>query len=370
MAMTFYRNTLIFLCFVIAASIPIVVQAQVSAEVGGYLQTWYLADQQTEISPGEEINTNGFRVRRARLTARASLNEHFSATTWLDFASGTNPLLDFHMDAHVRPWLNFRAGQFIMPGQSFDTGRLVSSRLFFYERPGVTTALASGMGYDAFRDIGVMAYGTYGRLWYGIHAGNGAGRFTQAGTNITQRSAGSGLYGARIDYEMIGGLTLGAHVSTNQQRDVVQAGSDPFDIDRTSWSVRLHTNNLGVERLYSQFEYMRMDVNDSSRGVITDVDDAYDLHGFYGEVGYGITREWHILGRFDQVVQKPGQSGFSAGESRFNRDSVTLGVTRYVFHENREIARAYLNYNVGTSSPGDLNNHALVLVLQLRFIPI
>lgn len=364
------KSTLIIILSVCFSFMINDARAQVSMDVGGYLQTWYLADQKTEVGSGEDITISGFRVRRARLTARASVNETFSATTWLDFASGTNPLLDFHMDAHIRPWFNLRAGQFIMPGQSFDTARLVSSRLIFYERPGVTTALASGMGYDAFRDIGIMAYGNYGRIWYGIHAGNGAGRFTQAGTNISQRSWGSGLYGARMDFRVIDGLSVGGHVSTNQQNDVVQGGSAPFDIDRNSWSVRLHTNNLGIDRLYTQFEYMAMDVNDSSRGVQVDDDGAYDLHGYYAEAGYGITREWHILGRFDQFVQKPGQSGIFAGESRFNRDSFTFGVTRYVFHDNREIARAYLNYNLGTSNPGDINNHAVVLVLQLRFIPI
>ncbi len=346
------------------------VHAQISLDVGGYIQTWYIADQKTELGENLEARTNGFRLRRSRLTARGTINETFSATTWLDFAGGSNVLLDFHMDARIRPWLNFRAGQFIMPGQSFDTARLVSSRLFFYERPGVTTALASGMGYDAFRDIGVMVHGSWNGLWYGIHAGNGAGRFTQAGTQISERDAFGGLYGVRLDYTITDGITLGGHISTNQQRNVVQSGSDPFDIDRTSWSLRFHSENILADRLYTQFEYMRMDVHDGSRGVALNQDDEYDLHGFYAEAGYGITREWHVLARFDQFVQKPGQGGVFRGADRFDRDSITLGVTRYVFHENREIARFYLNYNLGESNPGGLSSHAVVLVMQLRFIPI
>lgn len=344
-------------------------QAQIDLRLGGYLQTWYIADQYTELSGDESIGNSGFRVRRARLTARGSLNETFSATTWLELSGPNNILLDFHMDAHLHPWLNLRFGQFIMPGQSHDTARLVSSRLIFFERPTVTTALASGMGYDAFRDIGMMVYGTYGPIWYGIHAGNGAGRFNQTGTNITSRSWGSGLYGARVDYTLTDGLILGGHVSTNQQRDLVQGGSDPIDIDRTSWSIRLATNNLGIDRLYTQFEYMEMQVNDTNRGVAT-IDGVYDLNGFYGEIGYGLTRDWHILGRFDQITQKPGQAGAFRGVSRYNQDSFTFGLTRYVFHENREIARAHLNYNFGTADPGDLSRHAVVLVLQLRFIPV
>ncbi|AXI99573.1 hypothetical protein CYPRO_0286 [Cyclonatronum proteinivorum] len=361
-------TSLVLICSLVSAH---TVQAQIDLRVGGYMQTWYVADQYTEISSGEEIGNSGFRLRRARLTARGSVNETFSGTTWLEFAGPNNILLDFHMDARIRPWLNLRFGQFIMPGQSHDTARLVSSRLLFFERPTVTTALASGMGYDAFRDIGMMVYGTYGPIWYGIHAGNGAGRFKQAGTNtsISSRDWGSGLYGARVDYTVTDGLVIGAHVSTNQQRNLVQDNSEPFDIDRTSWSIRLATNNLGIDRLYTQFEYMEMQVNDTNRGVAT-IDGVYDLNGFYGEIGYGLTREWHILGRFDRILQKPGQIQGFKGVPRFSQDSFTFGVTRYVFHENREIARAYLNYNFGTADPGDLSRHAVVLVLQLRFIPV
>ncbi len=355
---------------IIAALLAVPAKAQIQLEVGGYLQTWYIADQKTELEEDTEIRTSGFRLRRSRLTARGTLNETFSATTWLDFASGTNPLLDFHMDARIRPWLNFRAGQFIMPGQSFDTARLVSSRLYFYERPGVTTALASGMGYSAFRDIGVMLYGNYGGLWYGVHAGNGSGRFTQAGTQITERDAFGGLYGARADYTFGSGISLGGHISINQQRNVVQSGTGPFDIDRTSWSLRFHTDGFLADRLYTQFEYMQMLVRDDSRGVTVTDDENYDLHGFYAEAGYGITIEWHVLARYDQMVQKPGQSGILQGVDRFEGDRITFGVTRYVFHENREIARFYLNYNFGEDRPGNLGSHALVLVMQLRFIPI
>ncbi|MFW6347622.1 MAG: hypothetical protein ACOC2C_03295, partial [Cyclonatronaceae bacterium] len=281
-------------------------QAQSKLEVGGYMQTWYIPNQSGDVAPNSDADftTSGFRLRRARLVARGRLNDTFSATSWLEFAGANNILLDFHIDAHLKPWLNLRAGQFIMPGQSYDTGRLVSSQLRFWERPQATTQLSSTMGYDGFRDIGVMAYGSYGRLWYGIHAGNGAGRFSQAGSQIRERDFGSGLYGARVDYEAIDGLTIGGHLSTNQQNNLVEeAGQQPFDIDRTSWSLRLNTNNLGVERLYTQFEYLSMYVNDDNRGV-TAIDGEYDMHGWYAEAGYGITPAWQVLARYERGYQR------------------------------------------------------------------
>lgn len=84
--------------------------AQTNLDVGGYLQTWYIADQQTELLSGETINTQGFRLRRARITARGELNDRFSATIWTDFAGGDNVLLDFHADVRFHPAFNIRFG--------------------------------------------------------------------------------------------------------------------------------------------------------------------------------------------------------------------------------------------------------------------
>lgn len=344
--------------------------AQISLDVGGYMQTWYIADQQTELITGESVNTNGFLLRRARITARGTINDRFSTTIWTDFAGGGNVLLDFHGDAHLHPAFNIRVGQFIMPGQSHVTARLVSSRLKFWERPGVSTALAQGIGYDAFRDIGVMAYGRYKNLWYGVHAGNGAGRFTQAGSNITERKPGGGLYGGRLDLEILPGLTLGGHVSTNQQQDVVERGAGPFDINRTSASVRISTSGLGIDRLHTEFEYMILQVNDDSRGVRTGPDGKYDLDGFYAEIDYGISREWHILGRYDHINQSPGQSGNFLPDESLKRNQVTFGISRFLFNDDREIASAHLNYARSHTNPGSLDSHIIVLVMQLRFIPI
>lgn len=364
------KHTIKSCLLTIAFLVPSIATAQISLDVGGYMQTWYITNQQTELTSGETMGTHGFRLRRARITARGDISDRISTKIWTELAGSDNILLDFYADAKFHPAFNIRLGQFIMPGQSYDTARLVSSKLVFWERPGVSPALASGMGYDAFRDIGVMVYGRHKKLWYGIHAGNGAGRFTQAGKHITERKAGGGLYGARVDLEILPGLSLGGHISTNQQRDVTERGTGPFDINRSSASVRIATSDIGIDRLYTQFEYMGMRVNDESRGVQTAPNGDYDLDGFYAEIGYGITKEWHILGRYDRMKQNPDQSTeFSEYES-LQQDQFTLGLTRYMFHNDREIARAHLNYAVGNSSPGSLDSHIIVLVMQFRFIPI
>ncbi len=353
---TIYK--LFFSTLLIGLIIPTNSFAQIKLDVGGYIQNWVILDQQTERLLADdtvlEESTTGFRVRRARLTARGNINETFSSTIWLEFAGNTNHLLDFHVDAHLYPWLNIRAGQFIMPGQTHDTARLVSSRLAFYERPSVTTRLASLMGYDAFRDIGIMAYGTIGNLWYGIHAGNGSGRFTQAGSNITNRDRFGGLYGARVDYRLVDGLTIGGHFSYNTQKNVVASGREPYDRDRVSYSGRIATDGFLIDNLFTQFEYAVVSAKD---------DVEVDIHGYYAEAGYRITKDWHVLGRIDERIEKPDS------DPRFDVRQFTFAVTRYLWSDGKEIGRLSLNYAFSDPNPGNLNNSALVAVLQFRFIP-
>lgn len=324
--------------------------AQLQVDVGGYGQAWVIFHDYSEA--GKDVS--GYRLRRGRLFARSRVNETFSATAWFDFAGPDRNLIDFHLDAHIYPWLNIRVGQFIMAGQTFDTGRLVSSRLIFHERPMFTTQLASTMGYDAFRDIGVMFYGNYGPLWYGVHAGNGTGRFTQAGTHITSRGFGEGLYGARVDVELIEGLTIGGHASINSQNDAEIRGAAPVDIKRRSWSARLMTYGLGIERVFTEFEYAAGDRKD---------DQNFTFNGFYAQAGFKVTSDWHLLARYDQFNRN--RKGLP--EETF--DNITLGSLYYFRTDNREIARFGLNYRVGKDNPGSLDNYIVLAWLQVRFIP-
>jgi hypothetical protein len=275
--------------------------------------------------------------------------------------------LDFYINANIKPWFNIRFGQMMMAGQTYNTSRTPSSTLMFYERPAITGSVSSAMGYSAFRDIGVMIHGSYGRLWYGVHAGNGTGRFQQSGTNITERDTGGGLYGARIDYELLDGMTIGGHLSTNQQRNVVQNNTGPFDIDRTSYSTRFATDGFGIKNLFTQFEYTFMEGNDEQ--IAADGTDSYKVHGLYAQAGYKLSKEWVVLGRYDEIVQKDGVSQSVVDGPRTATHHYTFGLSRLIFHNDKEIARSHLNYSFGESGPADLGHSALVLVFQVRFIP-
>lgn len=361
--------------FLLLSSLLIIITSQPAAaqtdlKVGGYFQTWYVADQKMVVETDEASRTSGFRLNRARLTASGDISKNFSATTWFDFSSGSNNLLDFYADLRLTSEINFRIGQFIMPGQSYDTGKLVSSKLLFWNRPNVTTALSRGMGYGAFRDIGLMAYGQHKNMSYAVHAGNGFGRFTQTGSHITEREFGSGLYGIRLDYQLTKSLILGGHFSTNQQKDVVLESGEPFDIERSSYSFRIAARDLLIKKLYAQIEWMSLHAGDESRGIILNDNEQYNLEGFYIDAGYKLNRNWHLTSRFDRIIEKPRQNSNNDTLQRFKKDGYTFGISHYRFQDDREFARFHLNYSFEDSGPFSSEQSILVLVAQFRFIPI
>ncbi|MDZ7718534.1 MAG: porin [Balneolaceae bacterium] len=352
------------------------VHSQSKLDVGGYLQTWYIYQKQDVLytSMGnlpvlnvQRQETAGFRIRRARLTAKGSLNETFSISSWVELATETPSLLDFYVDAEISKTFTVRAGQIMMPGQSYDTSRRFSSKLPFFERPSITTKSSSLMGYNAFRDIGLMAYGQVGKLWYGVQISNGLGRFQQAGSSFSERDFGSGLYGGRIDVEVAKGLELGGHISTNQQRNLIQNGSEPLDINRTSWSLRASLDDLLIPRFFAQAELIHFKAKDDNWGIAADPEHQYKLSGFYLETGYRITQNWHVLGRYDEMNEEPDQSLVSA--TKLYSNQYTFGITRFIRDDQKEISRIHLNYSFGESGPMNLGESILVLVLQVKFIP-
>lgn len=339
---------------ILVLSIPTQTIAQVEFRVGGYMQSWLIANDYNE-SAFDTTNTWGYRLRRARMTGHASINDRLSATTWIEFASPNRNMLDFHFDYQFSPAANIRIGQFIPAGQTFDTARLVSSRLIFEERPQITRSISSTMGYDAFRDIGVMLYGTYGPIWYGVHTGNGMGRFTQASSNITSRTFGSGLYGFRTDITVMDGFTIGGHASINTQRDVVLNGSAPYDIDRRSISARLKTDGIGLDKLYTESEFAFGSRADNIE---------YDEQGFYSLAGFKVTPETHLLLRFEMFKREYSDKTLQ------ETSGINIGALHFIYHDEKEISRIGINYRAGSTNPGSFDDHAIIAWVMVRFIPV
>lgn len=343
--------------------------AQAKFEAGGYLQNWIVADQEAElIDSNGAISTSriqNFKIRRARLMGKGTINDVFSATTWLEFAGDTPSLLDFYLNASISPQFNGRVGQMVMPGQSFTTSRRGSAALHFYDRPTIARQTGSLMGFDAFRDIGVMAYGQVGKLWYGFHISNGTGRYSGE-ASISERKAGSGMIGGRVDFEVIDGLIVGGHASLNRQRDIVRNQSEPFDMNRSSYSLRASVDHLVIDKLFAQAEYMQVKSDDKNWDIQTDTNENSTISGFYTEVGYRLTPEWHVLGRYNENSTK---LDYTVENDRFESNPFTLGLTRFFRYEEQEIVRVHLNYSFAKSDPMNLSDSILLLVFQLQFYP-
>ncbi len=347
-----FYPTVFLVLFFIVFTLPKSSFAGPDVRLGGYMQGWMHYSYEEDQKPREDVW--GYRLRRARLAALTRITDDLSASTWLEFAGSQNTLLDFHFDYRFAGDSHIRVGQFRPHGQPYDTGVLGSAGLIFAERPPITTFLASNMGFDAFRDIGLMVYGNYDQIYYAIHATNGHGRFTQAGTNISQRSFGSGSYGGRLDIDITENLLIGGHASLNQQRDVVLNQSEPYDIDRYSASLRIVTDELLLSRFTTQSEFIIGSRDD-------DAEFSYD--GLYTEIGYNLQEDLQLLTRLDYLAERPTGNG----DDDLTR-AVTLGAMKLFHHNDSEVARILANYNIA-QLPDDQLRHMATLVLQVRFIP-
>lgn len=374
--MRFYQSILFLLTFIFLQVYPYQTYSQAGIEFGGYLQAWYIANHDEDVlySSMENLpvlnvqteHSSGFKIRRARLTAKGTISKTFSIRSWVELTAENRSLLDLYLDAKLSEKLTLRFGQMVMPGQSYDTSRHFSSKLLLVERPSVTTKISSMMGYNAFRDVGVVAYGTLGKFWYGLQISNGLGRMHQPGFTFFDRNFGSGLIGGRVDYEIFEGFELGAHLSTNQQRNLIQHGSEPIDINRTSWSLRASFENLFVPGFFVNAEYISFNSNDDNWEISSTPGEPFSLSGFYALTGYNFSRNWNISARFDQLTEKSGHLSYSQD---FYSHQYTFGITRLVHHNSNEIARLHFDYSFSESGPMDLNESMVVLSLQLKFIP-
>lgn len=326
--------------------------AQQSVRLGGYLQTWLMVDEHVA-SEVEERDTWGFRVRRARLTVQADLADRFTVVSWYEFSGAQRNLLDFFVNADLSSYVRITAGQFRPAAQMYDTGILASSRLIFYERPTISTRMSSIMGYDAFRDIGVQLGGLIGPVRYAFNVGNGMGRFIQAGSNVSARNLGGGLYGARVDLTPSEGLIVGGHFALNRQNNVVRDGLSTYDIDRTSYSLRIATNNLGIPQIFTELEAGGGSVNDYAE---------FDFSGLYLQAGYRLNPTWTILARYD-AYREDAPQGLMVEEHNF-----TVGFIYFWRYGGEEVVRLGMNLATGTSEPGGIRRNVVVVWFQIRFM--
>jgi hypothetical protein len=322
---------------------------------GGYMQNWFI-DQQNQVADKNlEQSVTGFRTRRARLNAKADLNDVFSVESWFEFVDKDNILLDFKAMAKIAPEFALTVGQFTTPVQSYETAKLSSSSILFYELSDVSIALSNNMGHSSYRDVGLMATGKVSIVNYALYVGNGTGRFNYAGSanNITNAGLGDGLMGGRVDVELAKGLTLGGHYGVNKQDSVAGSafGAKPVSIDRSSYSANLLLEGFGLSDLYF---YASMNAGKAK-------DTKTDYDGVVASVGYKVLPEVQLVARYDTYNSTIGTAATQ------KKNNITLGGLYYFFKDKAEIVRFGLDYEIRKEHPTEVQNNMLILWSQFKF---
>ncbi len=323
----------------------------------GYMQNWFINQQNVVSDKNLEQGVSGFRIRRARLNAKAELNDVFSVETWFEFADKDNILLDFKAVAKLSPAAIVTVGQFITPVQTYESSRQSSSSILFYELSDVAVALSTNMGHGNYRDVGVMVGGQLSIVTYGIYMGNGTGRFNYAGSastlSINNRKLGDGLMGGRVDVEIVKGLTVGGHYGINKQDSVSGSayGTKPVSYDRNSYSANLLLDGFGIPALYAYASV--------SGGQVNEAKTTYD--GIVAAVGYKVLPELQLLARYDTYNSTVGTAATQ------KKNNTTVGVLYYLFKEKTEIVRLGLDYEMRKEEPIEVNKDMVVLWAQFKF---
>jgi len=335
-------------------------------KVGGYVQTWFLSQQNEGYAarPDIEDGVSGFRIRRARLNFKTDINEIFSINAWLEFSDVQKALLDFKASAKICPELIVSVGQFMTPAQMNETSNILSSKIPFYDRSDISLKLSNYMGHDSFRDVGMMAGGTIEKvLNYGIYYGNGNGRLNYAGTTIINRKFGQGLIGGRLDFEPVKGLVIGGHYSINKQDSVntgTTAAPSISSKDRSSFSFNIGSDGFGLPALYTQFEYGNGKVDEILKNSKT------EYNGWYVTLAYKVIPALQVLFRYDAYKETVKSTKGLADVTGENKN-ITAGLNYYFFKENAEIVKIGLNYESRKEDPTDLRNNIFVLWTQFKF---
>lgn len=357
-------------CVLILVSLMVLININTAnaqgVKVGGYLQTWFLNQENDGYANRSDIEqgVSGFRIRRARLNFKTDLNEVFSVDTWLDFADVQKALLDLKAIAKIAPEFIVTVGQFIPPTQMNETANIPSSKIPFYELSDVALKLSGYMGHDSYRDVGLMVSGTINNIFkYGAYYGNGCGRFGYAQTAIFNRKFGNGLMGLRLDVEPVKGLFVGGHFSINKQ-DSVNTGSTAAPVistkDRSSFSLNAGTDGFGLPELYTQFEYGNGKIDEILKNAKT------EYNGWYATVAYKVIPTLQLLFRYDtykETIKSTKGLADAVGENK----NITFGATYYFYKEKTELVKVGLNYESRKEDPVDYKNNIFVIWTQFKF---
>jgi hypothetical protein len=324
----------------------------------GMNQVW-LAYEKTEPvanHPGTPEENWGIRIRRAIVGVKAVINEIFSYSFHLEFAYKDSPALDIFLNAAIDKYFNIRLGQFIPDAQTKE-GTIVPTDLMFYEYSDIALKMASYSGFSALRDVGLQFYGGDDLFRYSAYIGNGTGRFNynNASQYIKNRKFGNGFYGARFDFFPTGKIRIGGHLGCNIQ-DSVRLDDKVLSYDRFFYSLGISFSDFLIDNTFGEFEIAEGKAYDKAKDTT-----SFNFNGLYATLGYKITREFHLLCRYELYGENP-----SSGNDILYK-KLNIGACWYFFNESTDLLKLALNYQLMKEKPVDFNNNIFVLLVQAKF---
>ena len=344
----------------------------------GFLQNFITLNEQVAAPVGHsdvETSTWGFRIKRAVFGFRSDFNEVFSMSGHIEYAYKDQVTLDIFGTAKIDKYLNLKLGQFIPNTQATEAG-LIPTDYCFHQLSDLTLYTATYSGFSSLRDVGLSVYGGNDWFKYNLFVGNGLGRFVYIGddaqTNasmVRNRKFGQGFYGARLDFYPVKGLRIGGHVGINKQDSIrfssSKAASDVFyNLDRTMYTAGFETDDILIPGVFSGLETAAGNVKDTDAvPYARNNANGYkiDYYGFHGTLGYKIMKNLHVLARYERYNED-----YSNGNYLKNENTL-FGLSYFFFKGNKDIIKLELNYLIKTEKPTEVNNNAVVLLVQFKY---
>lgn len=341
-------------------------------QVIGYVQVENTTNLNGTDASGNNLNTNSFSFRRARVGVTGMIPYNFSYYVMTELSPSFNG--PYILDAFLTwkaagQYLKVSAGQFKSPfGLELSTP---CQSLFTVDRSMVVNELAS-----PFRDQGIMfSGGTDSLKIFGIEKPNVFSyslAFTNGtGLNIPDNNKSKDIIGrvvfAPCNFFQIGGSY---HHGLQKNPDPTVTKADEL----TRWGTDLQLKmSLGQFGLTSQTEYI-YGKDDGSKmigggcGATPEVvQGSFKRSGYYSQLM--IQTPWKIEPVIKIQSYDPNLDLDNTDHSEFKKDSWILGFNYYVNDWTRIQMNYY--YNIETSSATDISRYNEIkndmLVLQLQF---
>jgi hypothetical protein len=315
-----------------------------SLNIRGYIQFQGTAIENNDVTDDED----GFRIRRAKLSASGNAYENVKFKLEADFA-GTAPKLDdaYIEDDHL-PYLTGRVGQFKAPfGREYLTS---ATEILTIERSEVTNQITPG------RDIGIMFQGKLAdnKLHYYVGAFNGGerkgattysvGSYNGAGQNKTHNDNDQLMYVGRLVAKPATWAEIGINALASHD------GKGGTNVDRTSYGVdfQLRKPERGCTL---QGEYL----------VQNGEGKAIDSDGFYIQAAHFFVPK-HLEGVI-KYEEYNTENDLSTREDDIRW--ATIGLNFYIFGNHD--AKLMANYIFKGEKGDSYDNDTLLARLQLRF---